>query len=154
MSKSKKTSNKVADLQRPYIRTSMNFELMFDLVGDVEHPVGVSMTVPGQVIDLETLIKRSAQGLPVMGRQPMYSDRDDLPEFYKMDEIELIEYRLRLAEQMEEYREQLHVASKALEEKQKEERKKVDEEYEKRKKFVTENPLPPPENGTGSAEKP
>lgn len=154
MSKSKKTLDKVAELQRPHIRTSMNFELMLDLVGDVEHPFGPSMTVPGQVMDLETLIRRSANGLPVMGRQPMYSDRDDLPEFYKMDEIELIEYRLKLAEQMEAYREELHVASKALEEKQKEDRKKIDEEYEKRKKFVTENPLPPTENGTGSAEKP
>lgn len=144
----------IASFTRPHLRTSLNFSFSADVIGYAEHPTGVSLTVPGMTMDLETLIKRSMNGLPVMGRTPQYSDDENLPEFYKMSPIELMEFRLSLAESMESDRQALHEASKVLADKQDAERKQLDKEYEERKKFVTEQKLKEAQNSVFDAEKP
>lgn len=145
--KNEKERNQViASFTRPHLRTSMNYEFQIDVIGYAEHPTGPDKTVPGMTMDLETLIKRSMNGLPVMGRVPQYSDDDSLPEFYKMSPIEIMEFRLELAESMERDRQKLHEASKVLADKQDAERKALDKEYEERKKFVTEQKLKETQN--------
>lgn len=78
---------------------------------------GPSETVPDMTIPLELMLERTQSGIPVPTRQDGYSD-EDYPDIFKMDEFELAMFRESLAEQMTEMQDQLHIASKALEEKE------------------------------------
>lgn len=80
-----------------------------------EPPTGPSETIPDQVIDLRLMIDRATSGIPQPQRQDGYSE-EDYPDIWKMDEFELAEYRESIAHQMVSMRDELHVASKKLEE--------------------------------------
>lgn len=78
------------------------------------------MTVPNMVPDIRTLIRRRNLGQSVPVFPASYSP-EDYPDFNKMDEVELMQFRQELAEDMENKRFELHQATKELEKKQKEE---------------------------------
>jgi len=75
------------------IRTSMTFRLNEN---DVEHPYGVSQTVPDQSYTLLELLDRHQRGLPIRVSNPLYSD-DDLPNIKAMDLVDIQEMREDLA---------------------------------------------------------
>lgn len=114
------------------MRTSENFEDTPLPYVDFEQVYGPSETVPEMVVDLRTMINRQENGMPV----PMFGSgyaEEEYPDLYKMDEVELMQYRLNLAENMEEMSNELHVATKQLEEKQRLENERIDKE---RQEFV------------------
>lgn len=96
----------------PFFQTPYNFDPAAQT--NFEHPVGVSETVPDQLIDLRLMLQRSASGIPVPMRQDGYS-LEDYPDIFKMDEFELVEFRENLAHNMQVMKDELHVASKQLE---------------------------------------
>lgn len=105
-----------------YVRTSANAPLT-EVFEHFEYVSNVSETVPEMTVDLRSMIQRRNNGQIVPVHEGGYSE-EDFPEVYKMDEVELMQYRLDLAEQMKEMTDELHYASKELERKQ-EEAKKV-----------------------------
>lgn len=116
-----------------YVVTSANFSQ--DVATNFEHPFGSSETVPGMTIDLRLMLQRQAAGVPIPTHHGVYSD-NDYPDFWKMDEFELSQYRLELAENMKRMSDELHLASKELERKQDEERNKSNNDVTQK----TENP--------------
>lgn len=94
------------------IRTSANYSPTLP-----EIDWGVSETIPNMVPDLRSMIHRKQAGLSVPIFNGQFSE-SDYPDFYKMDTIELIQYRESLAKQMEELNKDLFTATKTLEGKQ------------------------------------
>lgn len=100
--------------------TSANYSE--DLANNFEYPVGESETVPDMTVDLRLMLNRQASGMMVPYHQAPYSE-EDYPDFFKMDEFELAEYRLNLAHKMKDMEAELHASSKKLEEIQDQQRK-------------------------------
>jgi len=110
----KQSKISVASSSYPYVlRTWLNYSV--DDPDVYEYPKGESMTVPEMVPDLRLMLDRAASGLPVPTRNDGYSP-EDYPDIFKMDEFELVAFREKLAEDMTKMDEELHVASKKLEE--------------------------------------
>lgn len=100
-------------IERPKraVRSSANFILK---PTDQETPTGISLTVPDMTMDLKTMIARRNNGMIIPMQDGQFYD-EDYPEVYKMDQVELIEFRLRNAQRIEELLEEQHEATKLLE---------------------------------------
>jgi len=117
---STKKSQNAPMLRQRYVTSSATFSQ--DLLLNFEHPTGASETIPDMTIDLRLMLNRRASGMPIPSFEAPYSE-DDYPDFFKMDEFELAEYRLDLAQKMQQMSTEMHNASKALERAQDESRK-------------------------------
>lgn len=84
--------DKSSRTMRITIRSSSNFSLG-DSIFDMEIPQGVSMTVPDQTLSLRELIDRYTRGVPVRTHQPVYNGDEDLPDFERLDLVDLDEAR-------------------------------------------------------------
>jgi len=132
------TALEVKEPQRPFINTWLTFSP--DQADVYEYVSPISETVPDMETDLRLMLERSASGIPVPMRNDGFSE-DDYPDIWKMDEFELAAFREELADQMTNMKDELHVASKRLEEIQEEERKKsVTNTDEKPKKSAPKEP--------------
>lgn len=69
--------------------TSSNFVLQEHML---EHPDPVSVTIPGEVVDLASLIKRSLSGQSITGFDDGYSD-EDFPDLHTMDTLDIMTMR-------------------------------------------------------------
>lgn len=106
-----------------FVRTSANAPLT-EQFEHLEYVSSISETVPDMTIDLRSMINRRQNGMTVPHMDGGYSE-EDYPEVYKMDEVELMQYRLELAERMESMSHELHAATKKLEEQQQQESKNL-----------------------------
>lgn len=86
------SADKSSRTLRITIRSSSNFSLG-DSIFDMEIPQGVSMTVPDQTLSLRELIDRYTRGVPVRTHQPVYNGDEDLPDFERLDLVDLDEAR-------------------------------------------------------------
>lgn len=102
------------------VTTSANFSE--ELFNNFEYPEGVSETVPDMTVDLRLMLNRQASGMAIPYHEAPYAE-EDYPDFFKMDEFELAEYRLDLAHKMKDMENELHISSKKLEELQEQQRK-------------------------------
>lgn len=93
------------------LRTSRNFELS---PIDIEKPTQDSQTVPDMTPDLRTLLQKRQNGqlVPVLDGQ--YTDVD-IPDIELMDAVELLQYRMEVADEMQHLQELHHKYSKELE---------------------------------------
>lgn len=69
-----------------------------------------SKTVPNQAMSIDEIIKRTQKGLPVTGvKIPLYNETDDgiLPDLRRLDISELHELKKRMAQAEKEIRKQL-----------------------------------------------
>lgn len=101
-----------------------------------------SETVPGQHLSLRELLTRFTRGQGVSIRNDVVEDfqADNIPDFSKMDKMELLEFKGRLADQLLLMNEQVkrNQSAKALKEEQEEVlRKQVEKRFQERyKQFV------------------
>lgn len=64
------------------IRNQYNYSLQ---PKDVEHPFGVSLTVPDQTLPITELIARYTRGQEIFTFQPVYHGEEPLPDLVGMD---------------------------------------------------------------------
>lgn len=86
---------------------------------------GVSETIPNMVPDLRTLIRRNHNGQMVPLMSGGYTN-EDYPELDRMDKVELAQFRMDLADEMQEMKQKLHASAKELEARQNGEKKEED----------------------------
>lgn len=86
-----------------------------------------SKTIPDETMSLKTILARYARGLPINGYgEPVYNgDDDDLPDFSRMDKVELEEYR-------QNHRELVKLQEEDLKQKQKEQREAKEKQNPKK----------------------
>lgn len=97
---------------------SFNFVLEEHMM---EHPTGPSETIPGEVVDLASLIKRAMSGGQVMGFDDGYSD-EDYPDLHQMDTIDIHTMRHENLEQIAQLQEQEAEIARELAERKKQEK--------------------------------
>lgn len=78
------------------------------------------VTVPQDVQPLDVIIRHMMQGIAPMSTGGVYGD--DNPDIFKMDAVELQEYRQEVADDIENMKQQFETASRQLKKKQDEER--------------------------------
>lgn len=83
--------------------------------GISEHPDPVGLTQPDQVKPLEMILKHQAQGIPVPQFNGVYLGDDKEPlELYKMDAIEINQFRAKLLDDMEVLEKDYHESTRKL----------------------------------------
>lgn len=92
----------------------MMFKTMYNYshgeeAGDLEVPVGVSMTIPDQSMSVQEILLRHSRGLSVPGdgRVPQYFGDDVVPDLGRMDKIDLEMYRRNIAGEIVDLRNRL-----------------------------------------------
>lgn len=78
------------------------------------------VTVPQDVQPLDVIIKHMMQGIAPMSTGGIYGD--DNPDIFKMDSVELQEYRQEVSDDIDAMKQQFETASRQLKKKQEEER--------------------------------
>lgn len=132
---------KMAQKSRPRLKNPLDFKLT---AKDVENPTDISQTVPDQTPELRTLLQKRANGQLVPHFDAQYTDAD-IPDVELMDQVEILDYRLDLAEKMEQLREHQHKVAKELEKRQKDDKitQGIAEELAKREKLTTDQAQTP-----------
>jgi len=116
----------------PELRTSRNFDL---LLSDIESPSSDTQTVPDQTPDLRTLLGKRQNGHIVPVLDGRYTDQP-IPDLELMDEVEILQYRMDMADTMADLDAEHHRVTKELEKRHNDEKlaAHVASELEKLKK--------------------
>lgn len=108
------------------LRHSRNFELE---PADLETTDPLSETVPDQTPALQDLLQKRANGHLITMLDGQYTDHE-IPDLELMDEVEIMQYRIDVAENMEKLSAEHHQLTKELEKRQSDE--KFEQELKKR----------------------
>jgi len=89
------------------IRTQYNFKP----TDGKEKGGGISLTVPDQTLSLQTILERFTRGQSVATLTPVWDADSNLPDFDKMDTVEIEGYKNNLKTSLKKAREQRPPAS-------------------------------------------
>lgn len=141
----KTMSKAVASAERldgRFIRTPMNY-VHGELASDFEAVNPVSLTVPDQTLTVREQLKRFRGGT-INGLAGEFMERDeDAPDFSKMDNIEIIQWREQAVAESEAIAERFREASRVLADKDEEAR--IEAEVQKRILLASQSVPPKPE---------
>lgn len=109
--------------KRPRIlRTPANYDEHF-VLNDVEVPYGKTLTSPDQTMSVRDQLARFQSGTLKGMANPIYMDvDDDAPDFSKMDQIEIMNWREQALIQQQQLDDKFKAASLALAKKDDDER--------------------------------